>query len=845
MSLRSDRQELLEHQELRGESLCRAYASQADAWLAGLFEAGIGSDHDGIALVAVGGYGRGQLFPHSDLDVVLLHRQRRPIAELAERIWYPVWDEGIHLDHSVRSPSEVLAMAREDLRVQLGLLDCRWVAGDAQLADEVGGEARRLWTTSARRWLPELLSQVETRRREHGDLAFLLEPNLKESHGGMRDLHALEALVMAAPELESSVDLAALAPHRSLLADVRVELHRTATKPTDRLVLQEQDRIAEALGLGDADALMAELSRAGRAIAWASDQAWRRGYIWSGQAGLGSSSSRTDAPRRGRFSSWLSPLRRSEPASPVIAAEQSHRPAGATGNPPGSPMTSEAPTEVEEGIGIVLWREPTTASQAGKGWAFAPGEIVLLAEASPETDPSLALRVAAVAAEQEMPVSKEALDTLEALWRPPGDPWPPGVLDALVRLLMTGRPAIDAIEALDQRGILVRLIPEWQSVRNRPQRNAYHRFTVDRHLLEAAAGAAGLADRVERPDLLVLGALLHDIGKGYPGDHTEAGIEVVGAIAKRMGLPGEDVGTLVDMVRYHLLLPDVATRRDLDDPATISTVADALTNRSNLELLGALTEADSLATGPSAWGAWKAGLVDELVMRVRARMEGKESHAEAVGPADPEIELALSRVRESPGVVVIGAIPRLVVVAPDRPGLLATVAGVLALWDLDVRSADVRSSAGIAIEEFDVEPAHGREPQVDALSADIEAALNGGIDLAARLAERERDYRRGRRNTSPHPTPTQVTVDNTASEAATVLEVRAEDSAGLLYRVTAAMSSCDIDVLTARVSTLGHEVVDAFYVRDSKGMKLDEAATRSVDKVLRRALLDRAEAGPA
>ena len=186
------------------------------------------------------------------------------------------------------------------------------------------------------------------------------------------------------------------------------------------------------------------------------------------------------------------------------------------------------------------------------------------------------------------------------------------------------------LEALDQRGILVRLLPEWQPVRSRPQRNAYHRFTVDRHLWEAAANAAALADRVDRPDLLVLGALFHDLGKGYPGDHTDAGHGARAATSgPALGLAAADVDTLVRMVQHHLLLPDVAVRRDLTDPATIRKVADAVGDVETLDLLHALTEADSLATGPSAWGSWKAQLVADLVDRTRPVLDGADVRATA------------------------------------------------------------------------------------------------------------------------------------------------------------------------------------------------------------------------
>src|SRR6202042_2786640 len=225
------------------------------------------------------------------------------------------------------------------------------------------------------------------------------------------------------------------------------------------------------------------------------------------------------------------------------------------------------------------------------------------------------------------PIAKASLHRLADRMPSPGDPWLQETRAAFVELLGLGRPAIDKIESLDQHGLFVRLIPEWTAVRNKPQRNAYHTYTVDRHLLEAAALAADLTDRVDRPDLLLVGALLHDIGKGYPGDHTQVGMDLVRTMTTRMGFAPDDVEILVDLVRHHLLLPDTATRRDLDDPTTIARVARAAGNRVTLHLLAALTEADSRATGPSAWGAWKAGLVADLVERTDRVLQGETEPA--------------------------------------------------------------------------------------------------------------------------------------------------------------------------------------------------------------------------
>ena len=198
---------------------------------------------------------------------------------------------------------------------------------------------------------------------------------------------------------------------------------------------------------------------------------------------------------------------------------------------------------------------------------------MLTEAADPSGDPSLALRLAAVAAERNLPMSRDALNLLGRKAPEPPEPWPDDLRGLLVRVLASGPPAIAALEALDRRHLIERYLPEWAAVRNKPQRNPYHRFTVDRHLLEATANAATLAHRVERVDLLLLGTLLHDIGKGFPGDHTEVGMVVAAEIGARLGLPPDDVETLVTMVRLHLLLPDVATRRDLDDPATAERVA--------------------------------------------------------------------------------------------------------------------------------------------------------------------------------------------------------------------------------------------------------------------------------
>ena len=676
--------------------------------------------------------------------MVLLHRGNGDVAAIANRLWYPLWDAGLQLGHGVRTVKEALSLAAGDLDTATSLLDARLVAGDQRLADALAEGADADWRKKGGRRLEEMARRVVERHERHGDLAFLLEPDLKESKGGLRDVHALRwAAAAGAPVAVNGATLAAY----DLLLGVRVALHRSTGRAGDQLVLQEQDAVADALGYSDADALMAAVAGAARTIAWASDEGWRAVAV----------------ARRGR--------RRDRP------------------------RRLEAGLEVRDGE-------------------------VSLADDADLADPALVLRAAAAAATAGEPISHAALARLAAVAPGPGNPWPREARDALVTLLAAGHAAIPVIESLDQHGLLVRTLPEWEQVRNRPQRNAYHRFTVDRHLCEAAANAASLTKNVARPDLLLVGALLHDIGKGRPGDHTEVGMELVAAIGARMGFSPSDVETLIAMVRHHLLLPDVATRRDLDDPATITAVADAVGDVDTLRLLDALTEADSLATGPSAWGSWKAGLVRELVARTTRVLQGHTDEPAPAMPTEMHRELMADRTLK-----VVREGDEIIIVAPDRPGLFARVAGTLSLHGLDILSAAAASEEGMAVEVFRVQPALDVEPDFGRLEEDLRRALRGRLALEARLAERMRTYGTtyaSRAVAAPHPPESRVLWHADASQSATVVEVRAPDAIGVLYRITRALAECDLDVRSAKVQTLGQEVIDTFYVCDAEGGKVED-----------------------
>jgi [protein-PII] uridylyltransferase len=715
--------------------------AQIDRWLAGLLGA-----ESGVALVAVGGYGRRELLPRSDLDVVLLHGGRDDIAGLADRIWYPVWDSGARLDHAVRTVPQARRVARTDLKVALGLLSARHVAGDPDLTGRLRAGALEDWRSAAPARLGDLRAAHDERARMFGELAFLLEPDLKEARGGLRDVHAIQAVAAAwvAPAPGPRVRAA----YEQIL-DARHALHEVTGRGLDRLVLEEQDEVARALGLLDADVLLRMLAGAARTVAYAVDHAFRQADRLGGRLG----------------------------------GRRLRRPAG---------------------------RRPLA-----DGVVEQDGEVVLARAADPPRDPALVLRAAAAAAQAGLPLAPRTLTRLTEC-PPLPIPWPGPARDALLALLGAGEPAVSVWEALDTEGLITSLIPDWERVRNRPQRNPLHKYTVDRHLAETAAHAAALTREVARPDLLLLAALLHDIGKGWPGDHSITGEVVARDVGRRMGLPEPDTDLVATAVRHHLLLPMVATRRDLDDPVTVKQVAAAVPSRALLELLHALAIADGLATGPAAWNDWKATLVADLVRRVTAALAG-EQMPEPAPLRDDQLALAAAG---GPAATVRGS--EVTVVAPDRPGLLWRAAGVLASHRLAVRSANATSAGDTAVTVFDVAPEYGEPPDATLVAGDLRRMLQGRLDIAGRL---ERRMRAAAPRVTAVPGP-KVTLVDDASETATVVEVRAHDAPGLLWRVGRALGECGLDVRAARVETLGAEVVDVFYVTDASGEPLVEADLR-------------------
>ncbi len=713
-----------------------------------------GSDESGIALVAVGGYGRRELAPYSDLDVVLVHDDDVDVAGVASDVWYPLWDAAASLDHSVRALSEATHAAAADMRVALGLLDARHLAGDPTVTLRLRADVLSRWRRDARTNLPALRDLVDRRGVRVGELAHAAVPDLKESLGGLRDATVLTALVATWLVDVPHVDLERCRRH---LLDVRDVLQTAAGRATDRVVPELWRPLAEGLGLPDAEAAQRQLREIGRRITHISRLTWHR----------------VDA---------------------VLAG-------------PPSPARGRRPS-----------LEPV-----GPGVAVSAREVVLDRGTDASRDPLLLLRAAAEAAERGLVLAPATAARLHRESPPLPQPWGPEARNLFVRLLAAGPGLLAVWETLDETGSLAAVLPEWERVRLLPHASVVHRFTVDRHLVETCIEASRLIRRVARPDLLMVAAVLHDIGKGDRVDHSVAGSPIAAETARRMGFAPDEVAIVHDLVRWHLLLAEVSTTRDLEDPATTAYVAERVPP-GTLDLLATLTEADARATSHQAWTTWRAGLVGDLVRRTRAALSGDHPRPEdADGDelpvpdpvrADPDaVELTVDRLEDG---------CRVTVVSGDRVGLMAAVAGAFTVLRASVRSARAWTQDDVAVSVWDLDDP-GSDPAV--LRQRVEAVLAGQLDPGRRL-----------RPPAPHALEPSVLVRHEASRHAAVVEVRMEDRPGVLYQVCRALAELDLSVRSAHVTTLGPQTLDVFYVQElGAGPPSDHRAASAVHAV-RRAL---------
>ena len=751
----------------------RDRSNESDRFLSQLFhkaiqdlgEAELGKE---IALAAVGGYGRGELSPGSDLDILFIHSGRvssEKLKAFVNEVLYPLWDSK-SVDHSVRTRSETRDAATSDLRVATGLLDIRFITGNADLVAHVHSDALELWRKNAKDNLQELHKSLKQRHTRAGELAYLLEPDLKEARGGLRDIQALRAIALSGVV---TVPLEKISWAESTLNNVRESLHLASGRGKDRLLFQEQDKVADLLKYADADAMMGDVARAARSVDYLLDYTWHT------------------LEHKGK-----------------------------------------------DGLGRILKR-PRVVTVA-KNVSSSNREIVIDPITSFNDDPVVGLRAAATAAQLGLPLSLDTCTELsEALKKGEGvlsNPWPREARELLITLIGAGEAMVGIFEILDQEEIIFHWIPEWMSVRSLPQRNALHRHTVDRHMVETAVHAAALTRKVQRPDLLLFAALFHDIGKGTQEDHSERGVRLIEPIAHRIGFDAKDIEILKNLVLHHLLLSSTATRRDLDDPATIASVVSAIPDVNTLELLHALSIADGEATGSAGWSEWKATLVNDLVQRVKQAMAGAEVaqqpevSQEQIAQAEKGV-LRVTLEEHSSGYAIE-------VISPDKPGLLSIVAGVFNISRLDVKSARTKTLGNSAVMNWIVTPEpHAPEITNTKLHELIAAALVDSKNVEEKLFARAAAY--ASIPTIPVPDP-EVEIFNDVATDATVIEVRSHDRPGLLFRIGAAITQSKIDIRSAIVTTLGAEAIDTLYVTELTGGPLSHERANEVASHLKQAL---------
>ena len=777
-------------------------AGLVDACLRDLFAEG--EPPPGVALVALGGYGRGELAPCSDADLLVLHPGDRPeeIAVLAERLLYPLWDAGLTVGHGVRTPDECRAIAAERLDAATAMLDARPLAGDGAAWADVRERLLAGAREEARVFAERLREDARARRERHGPVSSLLEPDVKEGGGGLRDVHALgwlavvitgrrELSMLEGPGLIRRAEREAVDAAEEFLVRVRSALHLETGRATDRLFLDHQPSIARAMGFDDEPGLRA-----------------------------------VDALMRAVF---------------------------------------EHARQVEHVSGSVFHR-------------YLQGESGVV---EVEDTPEGVLRAFADATRERTVMAAATLDRIEAIELPEEIVWTEGVRNHFLGIVRAGEDGTRTLETMDRIGLLERLVPEWRPVRCRPQRDPYHRSSVDLHLLHALAGMSRLlnggddadplvaeaAAAVEDPDGLLLGALLHDIGKTGEGTHVPVGVRQASSALDRMGLPKHTRDLALFLVAEHLLLSDTATRRDLEDDDLVLDVAVRVGDPQRLAGLYLLAVADAGATGPLAWTPWRATLIRELVAKVQRVLERGEMGPEtaerlaergvalraALSHEEPvEVDRFLRRmprsyllsipveqmarhlpllraplgaleVRTLAGPGTRPATYGLTVIASDRPGLLSLIAGALSLAGLSILTAQVFTTEdGVAVDVFEVEGAFEEEIGEERwrqFRTRFRRAVEGRLSLEYRVEQKRRHY-----PTPRAEIPVGVTVHNDASDFFTVVEVEAPDRIGLLFDITRTLAELHLDVHLAKVATYGHRVVDAFYVRDGLGRKVEDPA---------------------
>jgi [protein-PII] uridylyltransferase len=806
------------------------------------FPQGVRTAGEAMSLVAVGGYGRGELSPHSDIDLLfLLPYKRMPYHEqVVEFILYMLWDMGLKVGHSTRSAEDCVRNAKADLTIRTALLEMRWLWGDRALFDDLWARYRNeVMAGTAEAFVEAKLAERDARHSSMGDSRYVLEPNVKEGKGGLRDLHTLYWIAKFVYRVEDVAELAdkgaisrpaarRFAKAQAFLWTVRCHLHYLTDRPEDRLTFDVQPEIATRMHYVD------------RAGSRGVERFMKHYFLIAKDVG--------DLTRL--FCALTEETFKSRPRRLQL--------------------------------GRLFSRRTLVA-----GFRLEAGRLDVATPDQFETDPVGMIRLFHTALEHQVDIHPRALDLvhrnlkrIDVSLRADA-----GANRLFVEMLTSRKNPEVALRHMNEAGVVGRFIPDFGRVVAQMQYDMYHVYTVDEHTVQAL----GVLHALERGDLrdeaptssevihqvvsrraLFVAVFCHDIAKGRGGDHSVIGAEVVMKLGPRLGLTDEETETAAWLVREHLSMSRIAFKRDIDDPKTISDFVALVQSPERLRLLLCLTVADIRAVGPTVWNAWKAGLLRELysramemltgglagtarAARVKAAQEALRAELSRLSWPAEEIDAHIGRgystywttfdtashlrharlVREAeavgapltvePRVDTQRAVTEITVYTGDHPGLFSQIAGAMAVSGANIVDAKIITLAnGMALDTFCVQDSDGgafdSPAKLAKLATCVEQVLSGRMRLDRELAARKGKLPA---RASVFKVAPRVLVDNKPSRSHTVVEVNGRDRPGLLYDITNAMTNVGLQISSAHISTYGERVVDVFYVKDVFGHKIE------------------------
>jgi [protein-PII] uridylyltransferase len=797
---------------------------------------GLRIDKNPYAFIALGGYGRKEQCLHSDVDILIVFKKKIPAAvkELVRELIYPLWDLGLEVGYATRTMKECIQMSGDEFEVLTSLLDARFLCGISYLYSELMALLHERILRKHRRAFEDwLVNETSTRHEKYGDSSYLLEPNLKEGLGGLRDYHATLWLAHGVYNLRglrelmyaghlSHQEYEELSQSLNFIWTVRNWLHNLTGRKADQLYFEYQTKVA--------DVMKFEKSGAQEGV----------------ERFLGMLHGHMELVKQ----LHLMFLRRAAPAR--------------------ARLTLVKPRQRVTTGGLEVEQDKLN---------FESPEAIV-------EKPSLLVKIFEQSSRMNLPLSTEAKRLVREFSYLIDDEFrgDKAVLRSLQHIIMDPPTTFSVLNEMFLSGIMTALIPEFKSIINHVQYDTYHVYPVDKHSLQAvnklkrfAAGEgpeehelfATLYQEVKRPDLLRWATLLHDIGKGGAGhDHADKGAEIVKKVFSRMNFPQEDIDTIAFLVKEHLLLVHTANRRDINDENVVIQCARVFPDVEHLIMVYLLTVADSMATGPKAWNDWSDILYRELFFKIKRILEtgelatrkateiasrkrekllkacAPENRGEAekmIDQMSPRYLLYTSQkdilrhidlyreLGDHPFVWEIKTHSRskyrvVTVCAKDRPGLFSKISGVFALNSMEVLNANIYTWLNhVALDIFTVEAPLDtlRENEIwTRAKGHLTAALNQTLALDEAVKKKFASHAASVEE-KMHRKPPGVVVDNDSSNFFTIVEVYAHDAPGLLYRITDALYRCGLDVRVAKIGTKVDQVADIFYVRDLDGQKVD------------------------